>query len=512
MVTALLEDALAGRPLSAPGAGAARGAPGDAAGPGPGAPCSAPSSPTSSKASFSSPNSPTSSKVLFSSSVTPPLSPAKPPPSPSRRGARGGAAAAAADPGKPAPQEIIPQFYFPRGREPDPAAAAAAEAKVRELFAGAEEGGLDIDSFGQVVTQVLGLPIYFAVPLFQRLEPRSAGKVTEGQFLAFWREHLLRGDPADRAFECLRQPGCDHLTKEDFLPLLRAMLFLHPGLEFLQDTPEFQDRYAETVIYRLFHGANPLGNGRLTRRELRRSDIVEALAEAEAREDINQVLRYFSYEHFYVIYCRFWELDTDHDFLIDKEDLMRYGGHALTCRAIERIFEQAPRPFNCREPGRMGYEDFVWFILAEENKADERSLEYWFRCADLDGNGALVEHELGWFYEEQLHRMECLGQEAVRFEDILTQLQDMVKPEVPGAITLKDVKRCGMGENFFNVLFNLSKFLNSESRDPFLIRQEREEPHLTAWDRFARAEYVRLSMEGEQADGGGELWDRDALL
>ena len=278
-------------------------------------------------------------------------------------------------------------------------------------------------------------------------------------------------------------------------------------LEFLQDTPEFQDRYAETVIYRLFHGANPLGNGRLTRRELRRSDIVEALAEAEAREDINQVLRYFSYEHFYVIYCRFWELDTDHDFLIDKEDLMRYGGHALTCRAIERIFEQAPRPFNCREPGRMGYEDFVWFILAEENKADERSLEYWFRCADLDGNGALVEHELGWFYEEQLHRMECLGQEAVRFEDILTQLQDMVKPEVPGAITLKDVKRCGMGENFFNVLFNLSKFLNSESRDPFLIRQEREEPHLTAWDRFARAEYVRLSMEEEQADGGGGPWE-----
>jgi len=454
--------------------------------------------------------------------VTPPLSPAKPPPSPSRRasgegsagpgGARGGAAAAAADPGKPAPREVIPQFYFPRGREPDPATTAEAEAKVRELFAGAGEEGLDIDSFGQVVTQVLGLPIYFAVPLFQRLEPRSAGKVTETQFLAFWREHLLRGDPADRAFECLRQPGSDHLTKEDFLPLLRAMLFLHPGLEFLQDTPEFQDRYAETVIYRLFHRANPLGNGRLTRRELRRSDIVEALAEAEAREDINQVLRYFSYEHFYVIYCRFWELDTDHDFLIDKEDLMRYGGHALTCRAIERIFEQAPRQFSCREPGRMGYEDFVWFILAEENKSDERSLEYWFRCADLDGNGALVEHELSWFYEEQLHRMECLGQEAVRFEDILTQLQDMVKPEVPGAITLKDVKRCGMGENLFNVLFNLSKFLNSESRDPFLIRQEREEPHLTAWDRFARAEYVRLSMEEEQADGSGGLWERDALL
>jgi hypothetical protein len=50
--------------------------------------------------------------------------------------------------------------------------------------------------------------------------------------------------------------------------------------------------------------------------------------------------RYFSYEHFYVIYCKFWELDSDHDFLIDKDDLLRYGNHALTYRIVERIFSQ----------------------------------------------------------------------------------------------------------------------------------------------------------------------------
>lgn len=51
-------------------------------------------------------------------------------------------------------------------------------------------------------------------------------------------------------------------------------------------------------------------------------------------------IRYFSYEHFYVIYCKFWELDTDHDFLIDKENLIRYGNHALTYRIVDRIFSQ----------------------------------------------------------------------------------------------------------------------------------------------------------------------------
>ena len=55
---------------------------------------------------------------------------------------------------------------------------------------------------------------------------------------------------------------------------------------------------------------------------------------------VNILCRYFSYEHFYVVYCKFWELDSDHDFLIDNKDLLRYGNHALTYRIVERIFSQ----------------------------------------------------------------------------------------------------------------------------------------------------------------------------
>ena len=42
-------------------------------------------------------------------------------------------------------------------------------------------------------------------------------------------------------------------------------------------------------------------------------------------DDINQVTDFFSYEHFYVIYCKFWELDKDHDLFIDREDLSRHN-------------------------------------------------------------------------------------------------------------------------------------------------------------------------------------------
>lgn len=55
---------------------------------------------------------------------------------------------------------------------------------------------------------------------------------------------------------------------------------------------------------------------------------------------------------------------------------------------------------------------------------------YRFKCIDLDGNGILTTTEMQFFYEEQLHRMECMAQEPVLFEDILCQMIDMIGPEV----------------------------------------------------------------------------------
>jgi len=54
---------------------------------------------------------------------------------------------------------------------------------------------------------------------------------------------------------------------------------------------------------------------------------VQTIRRLEVEEDINQITDFFSYEHFYVIYCKFWELDRDHDLLISKEDLSRHNDH-----------------------------------------------------------------------------------------------------------------------------------------------------------------------------------------
>lgn len=65
-------------------------------------------------------------------------------------------------------------------------------------------------------------------------------------------------------------------------------------------------------------------------------------------------------------------------------------------------------------------------MLSEEDKTTKRSLEYWYKVIDLDGNGIITPYEMDYFYEEQVQRLQSLNHEPILFRDLLCQMNDMI--------------------------------------------------------------------------------------
>ncbi|KAI2660759.1 Serine/threonine-protein phosphatase 2A regulatory subunit B'' subunit beta [Labeo rohita] len=348
-----------------------------------------------------------------------------------------------------------------------------------------------------LVAKACECPLYWKAPLFHAAGGDRRGYVSVHKFVAMWRKVLQTcHDDASKFLHLLAKPGCNYLEQEDFIPFLQDVVDSHTGLAFLKEASDFHSRYITTNV---------------------------ALLEEE--EEINQLTEFFSYEHFYVIYCKFWELDTDHDLYIDQRDLIRHNDQgtrppaaplrpshssdvlfndslliagAISHRMIERLFSGAvTRDRKVHKEGRLSYADFVWFLISEEDKKTETSIEYWFRCMDLDGDGVLSMYELQYFYQEQCQKLEAMAIEPLPFEDCLCQMLDMVKPEIPGRITLKDLKRCKLSHIFFDTFFNIEKYLDHEQRDPLLAARDAETmgQEISDWERYAAEEYDNLVAE-----------------
>uniref|UniRef100_A0A9J7X0D2 Protein phosphatase 2, regulatory subunit B'', beta n=1 Tax=Cyprinus carpio carpio TaxID=630221 RepID=A0A9J7X0D2_CYPCA len=406
------------------------------------------------------------------------------------------------EPVTPALSESIPKFYFPQGQPQANINIDNLISKIEKIFSQFPDERVTIKDMG-LVAKACECPLYWKAPLFHAAGGDRRGYVSVHKFVAMWRKVLQScHDDAYKFLHLLAKPGCSYLEQEDFIPFLQDVVDSHTGLAFLKEASDFHSRYITTVVQRIFYNVNRSWTGKITCSELRRSSFLQNVALLEEEEEINQLTEFFSYEHFYVIYCKFWELDTDHDLYIDQRDLMRHNDQAVSHRIIERIFSGAVTRyhlsfFKVHKECRLSYADFVWFLISEEDKKTETSIEYWFRCMDLDGDGVLSMYELQYFYQEQCQKLEAMAVEPLPFEDCLCQMLDMVKPEIPGMITLRDLKRCKLSHIFFDTFFNIEKYLDHEQRDPLLAARDAETvgQEISDWERYAAEEYDNLVAE-----------------
>uniref|UniRef100_A0A8C4KE02 Protein phosphatase 2 regulatory subunit B''beta n=1 Tax=Dromaius novaehollandiae TaxID=8790 RepID=A0A8C4KE02_DRONO len=378
------------------------------------------------------------------------------------------------EPLPPSLSQTIPTFYFPRGCPKEKVNIDAVITKIERTFSQFPNERATLEDMGKVA-KACECPLYWKGPLFFCAGGERTGYVSVHKFVAMWRKILQTCyDDAAKFVHLLMNPGCNYLVQEDFIPFLQDVVNSHPGLSFLKEASEFHSRYITTNV---------------------------ALLEEEA--DINQLTEYFSYEHFYVIYCKFWELDTDHDLYIDQKDLARHNDHAISNRMIERIFSGAvTRGRKAQKDGKISYADFVWFLISEEDKKTPTSIEYWFRCMDLDGDGALSMYELEYFYEEQCQKLDNMAIEPLPFEDCLCQILDLVKPQYEGKITLHDLKKCKLTNVFFDTFFNIEKYLDHEQKDQFSVLRdgEGESQEISDWEKYAAEEYDILVAEEAASD------------
>ncbi|MBZ3886959.1 Serine/threonine-protein phosphatase 2A regulatory subunit B'' subunit beta [Sciurus carolinensis] len=324
------------------------------------------------------------------------------------------------------------------------------------------------------------------------------GSVSVHKFVALWRKILQNcHDDTAKFVHLLLTSGCNYLVQEDFVPFLQDVVNTHPGLSFLKEASEFHSRYITTAIQRICYTVNRSCTGRITCTELWRSTCLQNVALLEEEVDINQLTEYFSYEHFYVIYCKFWKLHTHRDLLIDAQDLAGHNDHAFSAKMIDRIFSGAvTRGRKVQKEGKISYADFVWFLISKKDKKTPTSIEYWFRCMDLDGDGALSMFELEYFYEEQCRRLESMAIDALPFEDCLCQMLDLVKPQSEVVARLRGPPRASWAQQA------------SREGHPARPQTVQTRQHLSSLTRSStlrvpgpRAERAGLPAEGEREPG-----------
>ncbi|KAJ1967169.1 Serine/threonine-protein phosphatase 2A regulatory subunit B'' subunit beta [Dispira parvispora] len=426
----------------------------------------------------------------------------------------------------------VPTFYFPPTRPRN-----VAELQVLAVRQIKQVAKMLNDDFGVTVedilpiTELCGLPRYTNKVFYQRVFGEHAKSLNTGNYglsnltksrshqpkaIDYFSKHWSRlrttsEDEHALLFNLLREESRNYLEPEDFLPVVEDVIDNHPEIEFLEGQDIFRELYAETVIERLFYLTGHAGSRRMTLRQFRRINIVQILLGLDTSIDVDVTEPGpFSYKHFYVIYCNFWELDTDHDMLIDINDLSRYHSNALTSRALHRVIEGRGKPcelsptsYRFNHPAKpmdlsdpppaapsspvfqdfpvahptlhhqylMTYRDFVWFLLSEIDKTTSTAIEYWFRCLDLDGDGMITVYELEYFFQEQVERMEAYSGELISLDDCICQIMDMVHPKQDGVITLQDLKRCSYPAPVIDMFINFGQFVDYENKHQVVQQQ-----------------------------------------
>ncbi|XP_064403280.1 serine/threonine-protein phosphatase 2A regulatory subunit B'' subunit gamma-like isoform X2 [Halichondria panicea] len=261
--------------------------------------------------------------------------------------------------------------------------------------------------------------------------------------------------------------GLGYLKEVDLENYILELIPTLPQLKCLEES--FYSFYVCTAVRKFFFFLDPMRTGKIKIQDVLACGFLDDLLELRD-EDLSkdaQENNWFSAPSALRVYGQYLSLDTDHNGMLSRQELARYGTGTLTRVFVDRVFQEC-----LTYDGEVDYKTYLDFVLAMENRKEPQALQYLYRLIDIKGQGYIDGFTLKYFFRAIQDQMKVHGHEAVKFEDVKDEIFDMVKPSDPYRITLQDLLNSGQGETVISILIDLNGFWTYENREVLLAEAQ----------------------------------------
>ncbi|VVC26774.1 Hypothetical protein CINCED_3A005191 [Cinara cedri] len=277
--------------------------------------------------------------------------------------------------------------------------------------------------------------VFFKPSIFLQLEDR---KLKGYLSIDIFFNYIMKKIWIDQTRNGLSQydsSGCGYLSESDFEAYILDLIPTLTQLEKLEEI--FYSFYACMVIRKFFFYLDPLRTGKIQIIDILSCGFLDELLELR-EENVNtdmQTKNWFSVPSALRIYSSYLELDTDHNGLLNRQEISGYKSGTFTSVFLDRVFQDA-----FTYDGEMDYKD-------------------------IKNQGYLDAFTINYFSRAVADRLPKEQQSMISLEDIKDEIFDMIKPKDPMKITLKDVIHSKMGHTLINILIDINGFWSYEFRE-----------------------------------------------
>lgn len=343
---------------------------------------------------------------------------------------------------------------------------------------------------GEILDKHCKLPNCFA-PIIIRKRSNVRAK-----FLKFYKEYIAGKSSNEKFFNFISGGNRNYIKPSELTPYVQAIVQSHSSLSFLANEDQFQEKFIEFIVTRCFYQMDPELRGIANIKHFKRYNIAQVFYNAHTMPDINEEHHIFNYQHFYVAFCKFWDLDADNDNYLSIDDLMKLNESTISPLIIENFFKLKVYPRDPTRENKIDFAEFSYFLMSSEDKTNQTAINLMFKLCDLDEDGKLSMSEIEKLYLTQYEQIKLTGNEAIPFDDIQKQLVDMIGPSHKGYFTVNDLRKSKQADLFFNTLVDIQKFLTREYQFPLNnLNFDEATKGLTPWEIYVLIEYEQLAND-----------------